>query len=128
MWSRICEGRKDPDAVLQLQINKYREVFKKALESANLIDTALAEYLGEVPTQAQELENIIPPEDPTVMKCPQCGSNMTLKERRQGSGKYIGCSAYPTCNNAIWLPQDITGVEVLDDICPRVSNSLFYSH
>ncbi|XP_043282563.1 DNA topoisomerase 3-alpha isoform X2 [Venturia canescens] len=113
----ICEGRKDPERVLAEQIEKYRNVFKIALERANLIDTALSQYLDEPPAQAEQLENIIPAEDPTVLKCPRCGLNMVLKDRRQGTGKYIGCTGYPNCNNAIWLPQDVTVLEVLDEIC-----------
>lgn len=112
--------------MLETQIQKYRDVFKIALERADLIDTALSQYLDEPPIQAQQLENIIPVEDPTVFKCPRCGSNMLLKDRRQGTGKYIGCVGYPNCNNAVWLPQDITGIEVLEEICGQVSLGLIF--
>lgn len=38
---RICEGTKDPSVVLREQINKYREVFKKAVEQVNHVPNIL---------------------------------------------------------------------------------------
>ncbi len=35
LTSRICEGIKDPKVVLREQINKYREVFKKAVDQVS---------------------------------------------------------------------------------------------
>ncbi|XP_076233663.1 topoisomerase 3-alpha isoform X2 [Calliopsis andreniformis] len=120
----ICERQKNPKDVLQIQINKYRDVFKIALERANLIDNALANYLDERPTETQETQFSNPPEEAVVFKCPKCGSNMTLKDRKQGTGKYIGCMGFPACNNAIWLPQTVESVEVLSEICSHCSGNM----
>lgn len=113
----ICQGQKNPDDVLQAQINNYREVFRVALERANLIDDALAEYLDERPVGGGNLEMITPAEDAPIFKCPRCGQNMVLRERRDGGKKYIGCMGYPTCKNSIWFQDAITNIEILPEVC-----------
>jgi DNA topoisomerase-3 len=45
----ICEGTKDPDVVLQDQIDKYRQVFQLATAQVDKIEAACARYLNEVP-------------------------------------------------------------------------------
>ena len=102
-------------------------MFRIAIERANLIDNALADYLDERPTEAQELEITNPPEEVTIFKCPKCGSNMVLKDRRQGTGKYMGCMGFPTCTNAIWFPQYVESIEALNEVCPQVSIILLYN-
>lgn len=119
---RICQRQKDPNEVLQNQINTYRDVFKVAIERANLIDESLARYLDERPTQSGEAQ-LAPVEDIPIFKCPKCGSNMILKERRQGRGKYISCMGYPTCTNAIWLSEAVEDVEILNETCSQVNKS-----
>ncbi|KAK2586300.1 hypothetical protein KPH14_001550 [Odynerus spinipes] len=120
----ICDGQKDPKIVLQDQIAKYRDVFKIAIESANLIDNAIAEYLEEQPAQVQQLEMVNPREEIVIFKCPKCGSNMTLKDRKQGTGKYISCMGFPACNNAVWFPQSVEDVTVLEDTCTECSGNM----
>lgn len=90
------------------------------MEHANLIDNAIAEYLEEQPTQVQETDIINTSTNIVVFKCPKCGSDMALKDRKQGTGKYISCMGFPSCNNAIWFPQSIENVTVLEDICTQV--------
>ncbi|XP_076161533.1 topoisomerase 3-alpha isoform X1 [Ptiloglossa arizonensis] len=113
----ICDRQKDPKEILQTQINKYRDVFKITMERANLIDNALADYLNEQPTETEEAQINNIPEDIVIFKCPKCKLNMTLKDRKQGMGKYIGCMGYPTCNNAIWFPQTVEFIEILNEVC-----------
>ncbi|XP_043503570.1 DNA topoisomerase 3-alpha isoform X1 [Polistes fuscatus] len=120
----ICDGQKDPKLVLQDQITKYRDVFKVAMEHANLIDNAIAEYLEEQPLQVQEIDTINTTTDIVVFKCPKCNSDMTLKNRKQGTGKYISCMGFPACNNAIWFPQSIEDVIVLEDTCTECSGNM----
>lgn len=120
----ICEQRKNAKEVLENQINKYRDLFKISMERANLIDNALADYFDEQPTKIQELENNFPSQDIAIFKCPKCGLDMTLKDRKQGMGKYIGCIGYPTCNNVIWFPQYIEDVEITDNICSRCPGNI----
>jgi DNA topoisomerase-3 len=96
-------------------------VFKQALVKANIIDAALSEYLDEEPLRIEAADNPIPLESVPILKCPKCNTNMVLKTKRQGNGKYIGCMAYPTCNNVIWLPESVEDVEILDEGCSIVS-------
>ncbi|XP_034948825.1 DNA topoisomerase 3-alpha isoform X2 [Chelonus insularis] len=113
----ICDSAKDPQLVLREQIDKYRNVFQVAMQRANLLDSAIAEYIDERPVGNVRLEEVMPVEEVGIFKCPKCGLNMTLKDRRQGGGKYIGCMGFPTCNNVIWLPQSVTEIEVTNEIC-----------
>lgn len=91
-----------------------------AMERANLIDDALAHYLEEGPIQSEETQFALV-EDVSIFKCPKCGSNMVLKNRKQGRGKYISCLSYPTCTNAIWLSEAVEDVEVLNETCNQVN-------
>ncbi|XP_017884787.1 DNA topoisomerase 3-alpha [Ceratina calcarata] len=120
----ICERQKDPKDVLKDQIDKYREVFKISLERANLIDQALAEYLGEHPSGSEGPAFNDLPEKTTIFKCPKCGSDMVLRTRKQGTGKFISCMGFPTCNNAIWFPENIESVDVLDEVCPHCPGNI----
>jgi len=119
-YRRICERQKDPNEVLQNQIDTYREVFKVAMERANLIDDALAHHLDERPTQTEQIQ-FPSVTDVAIFKCPKCGSNMVLKERKQGKGKYISCMGYPTCLNVIWFPEAVKDVEILNETCNQVN-------
>ena len=119
-YHRICESKKNPNEVLQNQINKYREVFQVAIERANLIDDSLAHYLDERPLQTEQIQ-LNTPVISTIFKCPKCGSDMVLKQRRQGRGKYITCTGYPECTNVIWFPETVEDVEVLNETCNRVN-------
>jgi len=83
-----------------------------AIERANLIDDSLAHYLDERPLQTEQAQ--ISNTEVAIFKCPKCGSNMILKERRQGRGKYI---RYPDCINVIWFSEAIEDVEVLNETC-----------
>lgn len=118
-YHRICEGQKNSNEVLQNQINKYREVFQVAIERANLIDDSLARYLEERPLQIEQTQ--LTPVITTIFKCPKCGSDMVLKQRRQGRGKYISCMGYPGCTNVIWFSEAVEDVEVLNETCNRVN-------
>ncbi|XP_076680508.1 topoisomerase 3-alpha isoform X1 [Andrena cerasifolii] len=115
----ICDRQKDPKDVLRSQIDTYRDVFRITIQRANLIDNALADYLDERPTEVGELEISNPPEEVVIFKCPKCGSNMVLKDRKQGTGKYIGCMGFPPCTNAIWFPQYVESIETLNEVCSQ---------
>ncbi|KAG8230661.1 hypothetical protein J437_LFUL010680 [Ladona fulva] len=125
----ICEGTKDPAAVLAEQVSKYREVFQRALEQARKIDEALGKYFNEQRRNAEE--NIgnnqndgmlgLPQNSlAEVFPCNKCGAPMILKQRTGNStGYYISCSRFPECRNAIWLPSNILHVEVAQETCQQ---------
>lgn len=95
-------------------------MFRIAVEKANLIDTALADYLDEAPATAQIVDSTEPP-NPFVMKCPKCGADMVLRSRREGGKKFISCSSFPGCKNALWFPDTVENVTVLDQSCRNVN-------
>ncbi|XP_046401854.1 DNA topoisomerase 3-alpha isoform X2 [Ischnura elegans] len=117
---RICEGTKDPAAVLAEQIAKYKEVFQRALEQASKIDEALGKYFNEeiraAPDNNGPLDGGIPQD---VMPCSQCQNPMIVRQRRsEANGYFVSCSNYPECKNAIWLPGEVINLEVAQETCP----------
>ncbi|CAH1794681.1 unnamed protein product [Owenia fusiformis] len=115
--SRICDGIKNKDVVLQEQVNKYKEVFMAAADQANRIDEALAAYFGEA--QEYTPQNDGAAMSQPVMQCSICNSDMQLRTKKDGNGYFISCSGYPQCKNAIWLPSSVVSVEVSNTHCEQ---------
>ncbi|XP_013780332.2 DNA topoisomerase 3-alpha-like [Limulus polyphemus] len=113
---RICEGTRNPQVVLQEQIQKYRAVFVEAMDKANRLDEALAQYIGE----AQEFVPD-PVEDSglqPVMKCPRCGSaDIVIRNRKNGQGFFLSCMGFPQCRSALWLPGFVENIMVENSLC-----------
>ncbi|CAL1541767.1 unnamed protein product [Lymnaea stagnalis] len=109
----ICEGRKSKEEVLQVQVQKYKEVFIEACRQAQKLDEALSHYLGE----AQTITSASDVSPSVVMPCQKCGNPMTLRSKKDGKGFYIGCSGYPNCRASIWLPDFVQHVKTLDETC-----------
>ncbi|XP_041363021.1 DNA topoisomerase 3-alpha-like isoform X2 [Gigantopelta aegis] len=113
----ICEGRKNKDVVLQDQVRKYKEVFLEATRQAVKLDDALAQYLGQAnPVNQSDVEVTGPA---PVCPCPQCGSQMVLRTKKDGKGFFIGCVAYPQCRNVIWLPDSVLEASAQDAVCDK---------
>ncbi|XP_033734544.1 DNA topoisomerase 3-alpha-like isoform X2 [Pecten maximus] len=114
--TRICEGRKDKNVVLEEQKQKYKQVFIEACRQALKIDEALAKYLGEAQPMPAEhaLETLA---SSPIKKCPNCGQDMMLKTKKDGKGFYIGCMGYPNCRNAVWLPDFVLEATAVDTSC-----------
>lgn len=92
-------------------------------EQAEKIDQALGHYLQET---AQELPPIQTEEqtvNQTVLKCPSCGMDMVLRNRREGTGKFITCMGYPDCRNAVWFLGIVEDVELSGESCSEVCES-----
>lgn len=115
----ICDGLKDPEVVRREQIQKYRAVFETVVEKMRQIDESLANRLDDRPQVVEEprYENI---QIKSVLKCPKCGSDMILRNKKNDTGKFISCVGFPGCKNAVWLPQTVENVEVLDESCQQV--------
>uniref|UniRef100_A0A4Y0BNI3 DNA topoisomerase n=2 Tax=Anopheles funestus TaxID=62324 RepID=A0A4Y0BNI3_ANOFN len=119
----VCEGRKNANDVLTEQISKYKEVYRIMSQKARALDRALGQRLNQTPRD--------PPPDGggvsvtaaapmrEVCKCPKCGSKMCLRSKRDSSGYYLGCIAFPECRNNVWFDDTIREINVLDDTCPR---------
>ena len=64
------------------------EVFEGLMESGGAVGDHLRESLKA---------------DRTVGACPECGSDLVVRQSRQGS-YFIGCDAYPECTHTLPLP------------------------
>lgn len=90
-----------------------------------VIDNAIANRLNEQPIQNVTLpqgDNAGTANSP--FKCPKCDNPMRITTKKNDpNAYYIGCSAYPGCNNAVWLPAEVKKVEVTEETCPTVNIS-----
>ncbi|NXV15399.1 TOP3A topoisomerase, partial [Cepphus grylle] len=111
----ICEGKKDKAAVLQQQVQKYKQVFIEAVARANKLDQALAQYFGEA-AEIAEQEEVYPTMPVPVRKCPQCNNDMVLKTKKNG-GFYLSCTGYPACKAAVWFPDFVLDVARDESVC-----------
>lgn len=113
----VSEGRKDKVTVLQHYIQKYKAVFVESAKKAKKLDEALSPYLGAAQTiteeEQQEMELPMP-----VRKCPNCGRDMVIKKKREGTSKYLSCTGYPACKTAVWFPEAVLEVSRDDSVCP----------
>ncbi|KAF7267076.1 hypothetical protein GWI33_019678 [Rhynchophorus ferrugineus] len=114
----ICDGLKDPEMVRREQIAKYRAVFQSVAEKMRLIDQSLANRLEDRPQDIPEVNVSGNHDYKPALKCPKCGNDMVVRNRKDGSGKFISCVGYPACKNAIWLPSLVTNLDVTDQSCP----------
>lgn len=113
----VSEGRKDKHTVLQHYIQKYKAVFIESVRKAKKLDEALSPYLGEAQViteeEQQEMELPMP-----VRKCPNCGRDMVLRKKKEGTSKYLSCTGYPACKTAVWFPEMVLEVNRDDSVCP----------
>lgn len=84
------------------------------------IDASLANRLNDRPQEVHETIINQQEEYRPVLKCPKCGNDMVLREKRNGDGKYISCVGFPDCKNAVWLSASIQSIEVLNQSCEEV--------
>lgn len=113
----VSEGRKDKHTVLQHYIQKYKTVFIESVRKAKKLDEALSPYLGEAQAitevEQQDMELPLP-----VRKCPSCNRDMVIKKKREGNSKYLSCTGYPACKNAVWFPEVVLEVQRDESVCP----------
>jgi DNA topoisomerase-1 len=92
------------DATLADVTEESREILDEVFEGLMASGEAVGEHLQE------SLKA-----DRTVGECPECGSDLVIRQSRQGS-YFIGCDAYPACTNTLPLPS--TGKPLLlEDTC-----------
>ncbi|CAH8604214.1 unnamed protein product [Schistosoma bovis] len=97
----ICEGRKTKEEVLHHHLNKYKELFRLALNQASFLDRALALRLEQEAENVQNISgsvgemasfaavnnatdghnqsNVL---NPVVAFCPTCHSDLVLRQKR----------------------------------------------
>ena len=80
------------DATLEDVTRESREILEEVFEGLMESGEAVGDHLQE------SLKA-----DRTVGACPECGSDLVVRQSRQGS-YFIGCDAYPDCTHTLPLP------------------------
>lgn len=89
------------------------------------IDASLANRLNDRPQHVDdEFTGIQQQGYKPVLKCPKCGNDMIVKDRKNNDGKFLGCVGFPGCKNIAWLSGSIQSIEVLDESCQTVKKLL----
>jgi DNA topoisomerase-3 len=111
----ICQGTKDPAAVLREQIEKYKECYQIITREASELDRALGQRFGQQPQAAAQVELSVVQE---VFKCPKCRNHsMVLKQKRDNAGYFISCQGFPACRNAVWFANDVKEISSVNETC-----------
>lgn len=81
----------------------------------------MANRLNDRPQEIEEPTNDQQDDYRPVLKCPKCGNDMILRDKKSGDGKYLGCVGFPGCKNVVWLAASIQNIEVLNQSCDSVA-------
>jgi DNA topoisomerase-1 len=115
-----CEVVK-PDMTAQLEhdMNAIAEGKKTLDEIVGESRTMLTKVVTSLEKDKEDIKNNITKalkEQNKMGTCPKCGKDMVLRVSRKGK-RFIGCSGYPTCDNAYSLPQK-GGINASKEQCP----------
>lgn len=109
----IAMGKKERAQV----VDHSRQILAEAMEV--LIDKT--EEVGELLAEAEEFDSY-------VGKCPSCESDMLIKTNMKSRSRFVGCKAYPECDNTYPLPDGrVTPLEEPCETCgaPRITLQQF---
>lgn len=60
-----------------------------------------------------------------AFKCSVCRiGNLEVRKKKDNKGFFLGCSNYPTCKTAYWLPDFVVDAAVTDDACRRCNQNV----
>jgi len=90
------------------------------MEKMRCIDQMLGVRLDVQPSELNDQLAIAQEQFKSVMKCPKCGTDMVIKTRKNGQGKYLSCLSYPNCKNVVWFSINVEQIDVLDENCLQV--------
>ncbi|KAH8273722.1 hypothetical protein KR018_010734 [Drosophila ironensis] len=120
----ICQGQKEPRAVLADQIAKYKQSYQQITDKITAMDAKIAARINETPSanaqgpQGGEGTQGDQNQMQTLFQCPKCQqAPLALKAKKNQQGWYIGCTNFPDCKNVVWLPAECKDVTVLDECC-----------
>eukprot|EP00271_Cylindrocystis_brebissonii_P001575 TRINITY_DN11845_c0_g3_i2.p1 TRINITY_DN11845_c0_g3~~TRINITY_DN11845_c0_g3_i2.p1 ORF type:complete len:600 (-),score=87.47 TRINITY_DN11845_c0_g3_i2:707-2506(-) len=111
----VSDGTKSKEQVLADTLRQTKACFLDARQQQEKLIEAMDLFFERSAGGGQQIVS------EEVRPCPVCRmpqAKMILRSR-QGGGLLIGCSAYPQCRNAIWLPSAVEQVTVLQDTCPN---------
>jgi len=92
------------EAILEDVTDESREMLERVFEELHDSREAVGEHLQE------SLK-----EDRTIGTCPECGSDLVIRQSRYGS-YFVGCDGYPECEYTLPLPSKGEPL-VLDEVC-----------
>jgi DNA topoisomerase-3 len=117
----ICEGRKNPNAVLQEQIEIYKKCYQTITREVAHLDRAVGNRFGVQPdnnAQPLQITSIH-----KIFKCPKCQvESMIVRRKKDNTGSFLSCQGYPSCKHAIWLTMNIKDVTSIDEKCTNCNN------
>ena len=92
------------EATLETVTDESREMLERVFEELHDSREAVGEHLQE------SLK-----EDRTIGSCPECGSDLVIRQSRYGS-YFVGCDGYPECEYTLPLPSKGEPL-VMDEVC-----------
>jgi DNA topoisomerase I len=100
----IAAGKKELKQVVEDSSEKLKEILFQLEKSKDKIRLEIKKSI--------HADNIIG-------KCNKCGSNLVIRKGKSGK-RFVGCSAYPKCDNSYPLPQK-GNITTTEDICEECS-------
>ncbi|KAJ2881346.1 DNA topoisomerase 3-alpha, partial [Coemansia asiatica] len=116
---RICEGVKTRDDVVRESLSLYKAVYMKTVSEVAHLESALSRCLQEQPRNdpSSVWTPMVEPEQ--ICMCPNLDQGKwTLRARANNAGWLIGCTSYPQCRRAIWIPDSVASISVGSEVCP----------
>lgn len=116
----ICQGTKQPQAVLAVHLDEYRAIFIETVNQIDRLREGVAKYLDETPAEgngdaefrARYTQPLAAAGD-NVRACPACDSGLvTIKKAAKGNKWFLGCNLFPTCGYVLWLPDSVDSVDM----------------
>lgn len=114
----ICEGKKNSAEVLRRQLDIYKQCYDVIIRDISLLDRAVGNRFGSNPQAEAGTAPIFAASVHELFKCPKCrNSSIIVRQKKDNSGSFLSCQAYPACKHAIWLQNSIKNIASLDEKC-----------
>lgn len=117
---KICDGSMLKEQVIEASIQMYQRAFETAEAQSDILINSVAKYMDDTPMIIEENEDDV---QQIVKKCSKCSNAMVLK-RLQSQKLMIGCTGYPNCKDALFIPDFVTKLNIMDEICNNCSTPL----
>lgn len=114
----VSQGRKRKDEVLESCLQRMKACFLDARLNKGKLFEAMAVFFERSNRSNGSEQHTI---GEVVRKCGLCQeSNMVLRKKPDGNFM-VGCSGFPQCRNAVWLPGSVSEAVVTTNICSLCS-------
>lgn len=115
---KICEGVMTKQHVVDSTVAMYLKAFESAKGQSQTLIDSMSKYMNDEPIPVEVNENGRDSTEEIVRNCIKCGMPQVL--RRLPNLKYIiGCVGFPTCKEALFLPDFIALAKKSDCKCER---------